>query len=36
MLVHAGLPHQFPAKAKITFTSTDGKHTATCEVGIKE
>ena len=23
-MIHAGLPHRFPAKATITFTSTDG------------
>lgn len=34
MMVRAGLPHGFPAKATITFTTTDGKHTATCEVGV--
>jgi hypothetical protein len=32
--VHAGLPHGFPGKGIITFTSTDGKHTATCEVTV--
>ncbi len=36
IMVHAGLPHRFPAKATITFTSTDGKHTATCEVTVTE
>jgi uncharacterized protein YjdB len=33
-MVHAGLPHAFPGKATITFTSTDGRHTATCEVMV--
>jgi uncharacterized protein YjdB len=34
MMVHAGLPHRGSAKATITFTTTDGKHTATCEVKV--
>jgi len=34
IMVHAGLPHRFPSRATITFTSTDGKHTATCEVTV--
>lgn len=36
IMVHAGLPHSFPAGAVITFTSTDGRHIATCKVIVKE
>jgi hypothetical protein len=36
IMVHAGLPHRFPGKATITFTSTDGKLTATSEVTVTE
>jgi hypothetical protein len=34
VMVHAGLPHGGSAKATITFTSTDGKHAANCEVKV--
>lgn len=34
IMVHAGMPHGAP-KATITFTTTDGKHTATCKVKVK-
>ncbi len=34
IMVHAGAPHRDP-KATITFTTTDGKHTASCEVKVE-
>jgi len=36
MMVHAALPHRFPARTTVTFTSTDGRHTATCKVQVGE
>ena len=33
-LVHAGLPHRVPAKAIVSFTTTDGHHQAKCEVTV--
>jgi hypothetical protein len=34
IMVNAGMPHKFPNKYTIVFTSTDGKHKATCEVEV--
>jgi len=36
IMIHAGNPQNLPANATITFTSTDGKHTATCEVTVTQ
>lgn len=36
IMVHAGLPHAVPVTTTITFTSTDGKHVATCEVKVDQ
>jgi uncharacterized protein YjdB len=33
--IQAGLPHRVPAQATVVFTSTDGKHQATCEVEVR-
>ncbi len=32
--IQAGLPHRPPGKATVVFTSTDGKHQATCKVEV--
>ena len=32
--IHGGLPHRVPATATVVFTSTDGRHKATCEVEV--
>ena len=36
IMIHAGKSQNLPAKTTITFTSTDGKHTATCEVTLTQ
>ena len=36
IMIHAGNPQNLPAKTTITFTSTDGKQTATCEVTVTQ